>query len=188
MEYRKYRSQPASKQASYERGEAPSSQQTEHTTQQESTAKKSRMPNRVIAFVQHAFASGADDKLDERLRLFLAHAVTKPHLTLQELAPLADVGTKERSRQLLQDGLLELWLGSPEELQERYPITGLLRKNRIRIRKPFSPEHRANLSKANMGKRHSPERRANTSEAMRRWWERKKKLKDAQVIFDANSQ
>jgi hypothetical protein len=53
--------------------------------------KPSRIPDQNIAFVQHAFAFGADDRLDERWRIFLTHAVTKPHLTLQGDDPRLEV-------------------------------------------------------------------------------------------------
>jgi hypothetical protein len=131
---------------------------TEHIPQQESAAKQSRIPDQKIVFVQHAFASGADDRLDERRRIFLAHAVTKPHLTLQELAPFAGVHTAERARQLWDSGLKALWQASPPELQQQYPLD-LLRRHRL-AGVPLSAEHRAHTSEAMKGRQHSPETRA----------------------------
>jgi hypothetical protein len=61
--------------------------ETQAAHSQKSAARPSRMPDFKIAFAQQAYAAGADKALlepcDERLRLFMAHAVTKPELTLK---------------------------------------------------------------------------------------------------------
>jgi hypothetical protein len=98
----------------------------QHLAQQKEAEKPSRIPDIKIAFIQHAFASGADERLDERRRMFLAHAVTKPHLTLQELAPFAGVGTAEGASHVWSTGLRALWQAAPPELQQRYPLDLLL--------------------------------------------------------------
>jgi hypothetical protein len=97
----------------------PSSQ---NLSEQGNAARQSRISDQKIAFVQHAFASGADDLLNERQRIFLAHAVTKPHLTLQELVPFAGVGTASTVGQLWNTGVKALWQASPPELQQQYPL------------------------------------------------------------------
>jgi hypothetical protein len=112
---------------------------------QEKAAKPSRIPDQTIAFVQRAFSEGADDKLNQRLRILLAHAVTKPHLPLQELASFAGVRTAERTRQLCSSAIKALWLASPQELQQRYPLADLLRRKRG-TRTPHSPEARAKIT------------------------------------------
>jgi hypothetical protein len=149
-----------------------------------------RIPEQTIIFVQHAYASGADESLKERQRIFIAHAVTKPHLTLKELAPFADVGTAESARHIWDTGLQALWQASPPELQQQYPLD-LLRRHRSKG-VPFSTEHRTHWSEARQrsgaweragtakkGKRLSRVTRARMSEAKRKYWERRKQQQDA---------
>ena len=141
-------------------------QQTEHVPQRGNAAKQSRISDRTITFVQHTFASGADDRLDERRRTFLAHVVTKPYLTLKDLALFAGVGTEEGARQLWDSSLKALWQASPPELQQQYPLVDLSRRiRRGSQRGPHTPEHRARLSAANKAKKLSPEARAKISAA-----------------------
>lgn len=129
----------------------------------ESYTKPSRMPDQKIAFVQRAFAAGADERLDDRLRLFMAHAVTKPYLILQELAPYAGVRSAERPRSLLDIGIRVLWEASPRELQQQYPLNILRRHRNTGV--PISAERKARIGAAHKGKQYSPDTRAKISEA-----------------------
>jgi hypothetical protein len=151
-------------------------------------AKPSRIPDQKIAFVQRAYAAGADKSLDERLRFFMAHAVAKPHLTLKELAPLAGVGTAERARGLLETGFRTLYDASPTELQQQYPLEFLLRHRSYGV--PYSAERKAQWSEAMQrsggwkrageareGRKLSHETRTRMSEAKRKYWERRRKEK-----------
>jgi NUMOD3 motif len=115
--------------------------------------------------------------------------VTKPHLTLQELAPFADVGSAERARGLWNTGLRTLWEASPPELQQQYPLD-ILRRHRstgvpisaerkARIGeahkgKQYSTETRAKIGAGKKGKKHSPKTREQMSAARRKYWERRR--------------
>jgi hypothetical protein len=166
-------------------------------------ARPSRIPDYKSAFVQQAYAVGADKSLDERLRLFIAHAVTKPHLKLQELAPFAGVTTAEMARHLWDKGLRALWEASPPELQQQYPLD-LLRRHRstgvpfsadrrahlseTHKGKPLSAERRAKLIATHTGKKRSPETRARLSVALRKSWERRKQQQAADLIQSEQEQ
>jgi hypothetical protein len=144
-------------------------------------AKPSRIPDNVIAFVQHAFASGAGDRLEEKLRFFVAHAITKPHLTLEELSPFGGFGypgTASSASNLLKEGILQLWLESPEELQARNRIADLLNKTRKRI--SLSEEARQLMSEMHTGHTHTSETRVKMSEARRKYLERRKQQQTEQ--------
>jgi hypothetical protein len=174
----------------------------EQTQSQEITTRPSRIPDQKIAFVQRAYAAGADDRLKDRLRLFMAHAVTKPHLILQELAPYADVKSAERPRSLWDTGIRVLWEASPPELQQQYPLNILLRHRNTGVPfsperrahigaahkgKKYSPETRAKIATARIGKKHSPESRALMSAEHRKYWERRRQQEAPQVVTDSNS-
>ena len=73
-----------------------------------------------IAFIQHAFARGADEKLDERTRLLIARNVNNPSLTQEQLSTFIGL-TTQGTNQILKKGLQILWQASPPELQQRYP-------------------------------------------------------------------
>ncbi len=174
-------------------------------SEQGGAAKPSRIPDYKIAFIQLSFAASADESLDERLRLLLAHAATKPHLTLEELAPFAGVRTGERINQLLNTGVQLLWQNDPPELQQRYPLE-LLRRHRSKG-VAFSAEHRAKaiearrgkpltskqlahlsgLHESRKGKPHSSETRTRMREAQQKRREHEKQQQAEQVIFDAKS-
>jgi NUMOD3 motif len=157
----------------------------------EQAEKPSRIPDRTIAFVQKAFAAGADGKLTEPQKIFIAHVVAKPDLTLQEQAPYAGVATAVEANNVLKRVYKILWQASPPELKQQTTIIDLARRNR-RIphnakRIPFTAEHRAKLSEAKKnrdlspaelehvnklhelrkGSQHSPETRARMSEALK---------------------
>ncbi len=128
--------------------------------------KVSRISDQQLAFVQQAYAAGASEKLDERQRIFMAHAVTKPQLTLRELAPFTGVSL-QRTHKLLKTGFQTLWEASPLELQQQYPLDILLRHKLTGIPRTFSPEHKAKISVAKKGKSFSPEHKAKIGEALR---------------------
>src|SRR5919199_761400 len=67
---------------------------------QDIAPKPSRIPEMTIAVIEHTHAAGLDSRLDERRRQLLSHLAANPHKTLQELASIAGVTTKERVRQL----------------------------------------------------------------------------------------
>jgi hypothetical protein len=109
---------------------------------QSSTAKPSRISEQIIIFVKTALASGAAEKLDVRDRRFLAYVVNNPHKTLQELASFAGIRTRQGAHRIWKTGLHALWLASPAEVQDRYPIAELTGRKRSRFgrRGPPSPE------------------------------------------------
>jgi hypothetical protein len=159
----------------------------QHLAGQEKAAKPSRIPDQTIAFAQHAFSCGVDDRLDARDRIFLAHVVTKPHLTFRELAPFAGVGTAEGALMLWKRSIRALWLASAPEHQAHYPLADLLRRGQG-VGIPRSPEIRARISEAKKDTPHSPKHRAHISEGQRKRWERRKQQPaEAHVIFDAHS-
>jgi hypothetical protein len=132
-----------------------------------SVTRPSRIPEQTITFIQAAFASDAHDNLDTRDKRFLAHVVANPHLSLQELASFAGIGTREGARRIWKTGLSALWLASPPELQARYPIARLSGRKRGTYgkRRPPSPETRAKLRAAQTGRKLSPETRARMRQA-----------------------
>ena len=162
--------------------------------EEENATKLSRIPEHIIVFVQHAYASGADESLKERQRIFLAHAITKPDLTFEELAPF--MGRKaEAARHLWNTSLIQLWQSSPSELQQKYPLNLLIGRRRKgqpgvplspetrrllseshkgRPGRPHTAESKAKIGKGRLGKKHTPEIKARLSEAKRKYWERKK--------------
>jgi len=134
---------------------------------QGNATKRSRIPEQTIAFVQTAFASDTPDNLDTRERRFLAHVLANPQLTLQELASVAEIRTREGARRIWKTSLSALWLASPPELQARYPMSTLTVRKRGRYgrRGPPSPETRAKLRAAQIGRKLSPETRARMRQA-----------------------
>jgi hypothetical protein len=124
--------------------------ETQSAQAQKNATKSPQLPDRTIAFIQHSYAAGADEELDERRRLLLARAAVEPHKTLEELAPYAGIGTKERARQLLDTGIRKLYEADPQELQQRYDLDSLLTSRHKGAWEgvPFSAEHRARISES----------------------------------------
>lgn len=159
----------------------------------EEGTKPPRIPDQEIAFLQHAFAVGADKSLPERLRFFMAHGATKPHLTLAELALFADVTSGVRAGQLWVEGRQGLWQNLSPEDQQRYPLA-LFQRHRAKG-VPISSEKKTRLIEANKGKPLSAKRiahlerlhaslknkpftrehRAALKEAKRKYWENRKR-------------
>jgi hypothetical protein len=121
-----------------------------------SSAKLSRIPEQTITFVQAALATAAAEKLDPRDRRFLAYVVANPLLTMQQLAPFAGIRTRQGAHRIWKAGLQTLWQASPAEIQERYPLTELIRRKNGRFR-PHTPQTRAKLRAAQLGRKISPE-------------------------------
>jgi DNA-directed RNA polymerase sigma subunit (sigma70/sigma32) len=89
------------------------------TTPAEAT-KKSRLPEKTRGFVQHAFAHGAADALDERRKLLLVRYIIDDKSTMKELSKYAGV-SQQRVSQLYYGALTRLWLASPPEVQQQFP-------------------------------------------------------------------
>jgi hypothetical protein len=125
----------------------PQHTETSPSESHETATKSPQLTDRTIAFIQHSYAAGADEELDERRRLLLARAAAEPHKTLQELAPYAGVSTKERVRQLSDTGIRTLYEADPPELQQRYDLNSLLRSRHKGAREgvPMSAETKARL-------------------------------------------
>jgi hypothetical protein len=162
------------------------SQQTssqQERASQGSVAKSSRIPTQTIAFVQAAFATAAVTKLDPRDRRFLARVVTNPNLSLQRLAPFAGIRTRQGAHRIWKTSLHALWLASPAELQDRYPLAELLRRKRGTFR-PHSPQTRAKLRAAQLGRKISPETRERYRQAQmgkRHSAEAKARMRESQL-------
>lgn len=148
--------------------EAASSGQseTQQAHSQDIAPKPSRIPGKTIALIEYTHTAGLDNRLDERRRQLLTHLAANPHKTLQELASIAGVTTKERVRQLCESGLTELWQELSPEDQQQYPLAELLRRiNRAAVGRTLSPEHKEKIRAARTGTTHSPETREKIGKA-----------------------
>jgi hypothetical protein len=121
-----------------------------------SDTRPSRIPEQTIAFIQAAFATAAVTKLNPRDRRFLAHVVANPLLSMHQLAPFAGIRTRQGAHRIWKAGLQTLWLASPPELQSRYLLAELFGRKRGTFR-PHSPQTKAKLRVAQLGRKASPE-------------------------------
>lgn len=113
--------------------------------------------------------AGRYTDLDQR-RISLIDVYFGTEATLENLAPLAGVTSRERVRQLITSGMERLWESLPPELQAQF------QKDKVILLKQIhSPETRAKMSEAHKGRpspmkgrTHSEDTRAKMSEAHRR--------------------
>ncbi len=126
------------------------------SSRKDSAGKPSRLSAQAIAFVKTALTSNAAEKLDPRDRRYLAHVVGNPQLTFQELASFASIRTRQGAHRIWKAGLHTLWMASPPDIQNRYPLAKLLNRRHGRFRS-HTPQTRAKLRAAQLGKKVSPE-------------------------------
>jgi hypothetical protein len=120
----------------------------------EQRTAKSRLPRKTLAFIQHAFAAGAADLLDDRKKWLLVRYIVDERTTLDTVKQYAEVTTREGARRQFFTTLHTIWEASPKPVQQRFP------KDVLSAKRHFSSDARARMRAARLGRTHSVETKA----------------------------
>jgi hypothetical protein len=157
------------------------------------------LSNKTRAFIQHAFASGAAEKLpeiihkrnmlwnsllrrryDEQLKWLLARYAADDRLSLNEVKKYAGVKSSQGARGLWIEGLNYLWEASPIDIQRKFPRQEVIVGKRPGRRRGdiVSEETRTRISRAKKGKPPSDEHRTKISNTLRERYKQERETKN----------